>query len=81
MLIEEAKQLPIYQTDFKGKLIDGLVYHEPWPVGLPQVARECQWKGGHHTNVSPTQLYDHGGSFGPICLYYLKEVSKYFELK
>jgi len=69
-LKQEAMQLPIYQTDFKGILINGLIYHDPDPT--PFVVREAYWEGGHIvTGIHSSQICGQGGSFGPVCLWYL----------
>ena len=73
---ETARKLPVYQTDFKGVIVDGLIQHELDPY--PPRVREAQWKGGFHVNsksISVSQIVDQGGSFGPVCLFYLEHFS------
>lgn len=70
-LKEEAKLLPVYWTDFTGRIINGEIYHEPYPSHLPPIAREAYWRGGHHVKhgeIYMSQVCEQGGSFGPVCL-------------
>jgi len=79
-LRKEALELPIYQTDFQGVLVDGVIQTDPWPEHRAWTVHEADWKGGHHVN--PRQIYagqicDQGGSFGPICLNYLEDLTRW----
>lgn len=80
-LTEEAKQLPVYQSDFNGTIIDGEIYHEPLPPHLQNMVREARWKGGYHIDpveISASQIQRQGGSFGLICLFYLHQFTRSF---